>query len=42
MQMLKSVGKFNAQKNLAATHSVMPVGSRFPVFQFLFSLVLED
>ena len=40
--MLKSLGKLNIKKNLAAAHSGMLAGSRFPVFQFSFSIALAD
>ena len=42
MSMSMNAGKFDMHKDLVAAHSGMPVGSRFPVFDFLFSFALTD
>ncbi len=42
MQVSINAGKLNMKKDLVATRSGMPSGSRFPVFNFSFSFVLAD
>ena len=39
---MKNTGKLDMQKNLAAAHSGMPVGSHFPILKIAFSFVLAD